>query len=233
MKQDYFKSYKYFKVAQLVLIVIFAIVFFCYLYFDKNLRSNVLSNRSLLTICVFLWLFMVYSLICIVWDFKQLEGNIVHDSVLNKAAYMDTLTGIPNRYSCDRIIEEYGARSDISSIGCALVTISNLSDINSDRGRIAGNVVLRDFSRVFDTVGSRYGFVGRNSGNEFLFVMENCDDSRMNDFIADLNASLDKLNEIENNTKIEISTHYILNSEMNITDFTELVAALCNSARRG
>ena len=233
MKQDYFKSYKYFKAVQLTLIVIFAVVFFCYLYFDKNLRSNVLTNRSLLTICVFLWFFMVYSLICIVWDFKQLEGNIVHDSVLNRAAYVDTLTGIPNRYSCDKIFEKYGNGSDISSIGCALVTISNLADINSLKGRAVGNLALRDFSRIFENVGSKYGFVGRNSGNEFLLVVEECSGERMKDFLADLNSSMEKYNADNGDDIIEISAHYVLNGEKHIKEFANLVASLYSMAKRG
>lgn len=233
MKQDYFKSYKYFKVVQLAVLVIFAVVFFCYLYFDKNLRSNVLTNRSLLTICVFLWFFMVYSLISIIWDFKQLEGNILHDSVLHRAAYVDTLTGIPNRYSCDQIFEKYEKGTDISKIGCALVIISNLSDINSQKGRRTGNIALCDFSRIFENVGTKYGFVGRNSGNEFLFVMEESNDTLMNDFISDIDTALNEYNAIEGHTRIEISSYYILNNEMEIENFTDLVAALYKSAKRG
>lgn len=233
MKQDYFKSYKYFKVVQLALLVLFAIVFFCELYFDKNLRANIFTNRSLLTICVFLWAFMIYSLITIVWDFKQLEGNIVHDSVLHRAAYVDTLTGIPNRYSCDQIFEKYGKGEDISHIGCALVTISNLESINNTDGRKQGNKILQEFSKLLERVGGKYGFVGRNGGNEFLFVAENSSEENMNKFTSDLDNALNEYNESATADRIEISTYYILNEELQISDFAELIATLYKNAKRG
>lgn len=230
LKEDYFKSYKYFKVVQLSVLVLFALAFFCFLYFDKDLHQNIYTNKSLLTICVFLWAFMIYSLASIVWDFKQLEGNIVHDSYLNRTAYVDSLTGIPNRYSCDQIFEKYGHGSDISKVGCALVSISNLKEINKESGRKQGNVILCDFSRIFERIGKKYGFVGRNSGNEFLFVAEESDNEEVKKFISDLNAALEEYN--GNGPEfIEISTSFILNREQKFSEFTDLVAALYKMAK--
>lgn len=232
MKEDYFKSYKYFKMIQLAVLVIFAVAFFCYLYFDRDLHSNIYTNRSLLTICIFLWAFMIYSLISIVWDFRQLEGDILHHSALRRAAYVDSLTGIPNRYSCDQIFEKYGPGEDISKIGCALVSISNLVKINQTSGRKQGNEIIRDFSRMFENVGKKYGFVGRNGGNEFLLVIEESSDEQMKKFISDLDNALNAYNEANSN-RIEISTFYILNEEMKLADFAQLVATLYKTAKRG
>lgn len=232
MKEDYFKSYKYFKVVQLAVLVIFALAFFCFLYFDRDLHQNIYTNRSLLTICVFLWAFMIYSLASIVWDFKQLEGNIVHDSALSRVVYVDTLTGIPNRYSCDMIFEKYGPGSDISKIGCALCTITNLEEVNKVSGRKQGNAILCDFSKMFENMGKKYGFVGRNGGNEFLFVMETSGGEQMSAFISELNADIDKYNE-NNADKIQIKTHYLLNEEVEAAEFTDLIAELYKTAKRG
>lgn len=232
MKEDYYKSYKYFKMIQLAVLVVFAVAFFGFLYFDKDLHTNIYTNRSLLTICIFLWAFMIYSLASIVWDFKQLEGDIIHNLALHKAAYVDNLTGIPNRYSCDQIFEKYAPGEDISKIGCALVSISNLAEINQKSGRKQGNVILQDFSRIFETVGKKYGFVGRNSGNEFLFVMEESSEAGMKKFLSDLDAALNNYN-ADDEKHIEIKTFYILNEEMNMADFAELVATLYKTAKRG
>ena len=105
---DIFQSYKTYKVVQLILLVVFAIAFFVYLYADDQLRTSVYTNKSLLTICVFLWAFMIYSFISIIWDFHQLQKNIIDNHVLNRTAYLDNLTGIPNRNSCDIIFEKLG-----------------------------------------------------------------------------------------------------------------------------
>lgn len=232
MKEDYFKSYKYFKMIQLAVLVIFAVAFFCNLYFDKDLHTNIYTNRSLLTICIFLWAFMIYSLVSIIWDFRQLEGDILQHSALHRAAYVDNLTGIPNRYSCDQIFEKYSPEVDISRLGCALISISNLSDINNSEGREKGNSILRDFSHILESVCKKYGFVGRNGGNDFLVVIEETNAEMMHEFESDLINAIDKYNSSETGN-IEISTDYILNEEAKVADFPQLVAMLYKISKRG
>jgi len=232
VKEDYFKSYKYFKMIQLAVLVIFAVAFFCNLYFDKDLHSNIFTNRSLLTICIFLWAFMIYSLVSIIWDFRQLEGDIIHHSALHRAAYVDNLTGIPNRYSCDQIFEKYSPGVDISKMGCVLAAISNLSEINANEGRDKGNAILRDFSHILESTCKKYGFVGRNGGNDFLVVIEESDDEIMNELISNLGSAIEKYNNSESG-HIEISTTYILNENAKTTDFAQLVAMLYKTSKRG
>lgn len=230
MSTDYFKGFKLFKMIQLAILVIFAIMFFAYIYFDESLRNSVYTNKSLLTICVFLWAFMIYSIICIILDFFQLEGHIVHDNVLNKAVYTDTLTGIPNRFGCDMIFEEYSGLKDISKLGCAVIKIANLDAINHENGRSAGNVTLVDFSKIIEKVGADYGFVGRNNGNEFLAVIDNCSGSNMSDFFGKLEEEIDAYNKV-NQISIEISKTNLLNEEAKAKDFNELIEKLYNLAR--
>lgn len=231
MREDYFKSYKMFKFIQLALLVIFAICFFLFIFLDDNLRSSVFSNKVLLTICVFLWAFMLYSVACIIMDFRLLEGHIVHDHVLKRAVYVDTLTGIPNRFSCDQIFEKYEGQSDISSLGCALIMIENLDDINHTRGRSTGNVMLKEFSSMVERISAHYGFVGRNNGNEFLVVIENCSKDKMDRFKKELSKDIDLYNKSSGGYEIKIKIADLLNENMGLSDFRELVAKLYGTAK--
>ena len=185
MGQDNLKSYRIFKIIQLVILIIFAVAFFCYLHFDPLLRNNIYSNKNLLTICIFLWAFMIYSAISIFFDFTQLEKNLVNVHDLNETAYLDKLTRIPNRNTVDLLIDNYRDR-DISATGCALISISNLPEINEKSGRGAGDDHLRKFAASFERVGNRYGFVGRNNGNEFIVIIDSCDAARMQSFVDEL-----------------------------------------------
>ena len=231
MRDDYFKSYKMFKFIQLALLVIFAICFFLFIFLDDNLRTSVFSNKVLLTICVFLWAFMLYSVACIIMDFRLLEGHIVHDHVLKRAVYVDTLTGIPNRFSCDQIFEKYEAESDISSLGCALIRIANLDDINHSYGRSNGNIALKDFSSMVERISAYYGFVGRNNGNEFLVVIENCSKDKIEKFADALKKEIDQYNKTSGGYAIKINMAKVLNEELKLTDFRELVAKLYGFAK--
>lgn len=229
---DYFQNYKLFKVIQLVLLVVFAIMFFLYLYMDEQLRNSVYTNKSLLTICVFLWAFMIYSFVSIVWDFHQLQKNIIDNHALNRTAYLDNLTGIPNRNSCDIIFNKYEASDDISEIGCALISISNLQDINDNYGREAGNRYLQDFSNIFEKLGDGYGFVGRNGGNEFIAVLEECREEKMNGFIEHLTEALEKYNNAHPEAGIALSVNTALNYELGVASFSELVRLMYSEAKK-
>ncbi len=231
MRDDYFKSYKMFKFVQLALLVIFAVCFFLFIFLDDSLRTSVFSNKVLLTICVFLWAFMLYSVACIIMDFRLLEGHIVHDHVLKRAVYVDTLTGIPNRFSCDQIFEKYEGQSDISDLGCALIKIDNLDEINHTRGRSSGNVILKEFSSMVERISAHYGFVGRNNGNEFLVVIENCTEDKMKKFSQELTKDIDLYNRSSGGYEIKIKTASLLNETLGLTDFRELVAKLYGTAK--
>ena len=231
MRDDYFKSYKMFKFIQLALLVIFAVCFFLFIFLDDNLRTSVFSNKVLLTICVFLWAFMLYSVVCIIMDFRLLEGHIVHDHVLKRAVYVDSLTGIPNRFSCDQIFEKYEGEQDISKLGCALIRISNLDEINQDHGRSSGNVALKEFSSMVERISAYYGFVGRNNGNGFLVVIENCDEDKMSKFAEGLQKEIDLYNRSSGGNEIKIDFEKVLNEEFGLGDFRELVARLYGIAK--
>ncbi len=231
MRDDYFKSYKMFKFIQLALLVIFAVCFFLFIFLDENLRTGVFSNKVLMTICVFLWAFMLYSVACIIMDFRLLEGHIVHDHVLKRAVYVDTLTGIPNRFSCDQIFEKYEGEQDISKLGCALVKIQNLDEINQSHGRSSGNVALKEFSSMIERISAYYGFVGRNNGNEFLVVIENCNEDRMTKFSEGLQKEIAQYNKTSGGYEIRISFAKVLNESLGMSDFRELVAKLYGIAK--
>ena len=220
-----------FKFIQLALLVIFAVFFFLYIFLDDNLRVSVFSNKVLLTICVFIWAFMLYSVACIIMDFRLLEGHIVHDHVLKRAIYVDTLTGIPNRFSCDQIFEKYEDAADISTLGCALIVIDNLEQINQDHGRSSGNIALKDFSSVVERISAHYGFVGRNNGNEFLVVIENCNTAKMERFETELQKEIDQYNKTSAGYEIRIRIARLLNDSQGFKDFRELVARLYGIAK--
>lgn len=231
MRDDYFKSYKMFKFIQLALLVIFAICFFLFIFLDESLRTSVFSNKVLLTICVFLWAFMLYSVACIIMDFRLLEGHIVHDHVLKRAVYVDSLTGIPNRFSCDQMFEKYEGDSDISKLGCALIRIDNLDEINHTKGRSSGNVALKEFSSMVERVSAYYGFVGRNNGNEFLVVIENCTADKMQKFEQGLLKEIDLYNRSSSGYEIKIGISTILNEAEGFKDLRELVARLYGNSK--
>ncbi|MDD3367976.1 MAG: GGDEF domain-containing protein [Lachnospiraceae bacterium] len=142
---------------------------------------------------------------------------------IRKAAYLDDLTGLPNRFSCDLIFQMYADPSSIKNIGCASIVISNLVTINESVGRDSGNQVIADFCQILEDIGKDLGFVGRNGGNEFLFIVEDCNRSKMEEFFQSLNKRLKRYNALDLNDKIEIYYKYVLNNEYHAERFSDLI----------
>lgn len=226
MKKDSIRAYRLFKFIQLTILIIFFVSFFIYLKTDPVLSNNIFTNTKLLTICVFLWAFMIFSFIAIVADFRQLEKNVTDSDDLNRIAYKDSLTGIPNRLSVDLIFQKYENIEDVSDIACALISITNLPIINETLGREKGNHLIQDFATKFEETGSEYGFVGRNSGNEFLIVIDKCDSEKMKSFLDKLSETVKEYNESTSHMPVTYKTKTVFNSDLNKKTFAEVITEL-------
>ena len=228
MKTDVFNNYKTFKVIQLLLLIIFFVAFFLYLKLDPVLSNNIFTNTKLLTICVFLWAYMIFSFVSVILDLRQLEKTISDTHDLNKIAYLDNLTGIPNRQSCDLMFARYEDSNLIKDVAVALISISNLKLINEELGREKGNLLILDFAHIFEQVGDKYGFVGRNGGNEFLITIEHGTEEKMNQFIDELSGTLRSYNETSKHIPVSFTSSAVYNSNEKKEVFGELVAMLYN-----
>lgn len=179
-------------------------------------------------LCILLCVFMLFSFVCIIVDFRQLKKSLSDNDDLNRLAYLDTLTGIPNRISCDIMFQHYenAESSVILNLGSSLISITNLSLINEALGREKGNFLIQDFAMLFDRVGSKYGFVGRNGGNEFLIVIEDCTKEKMQHFLEDLSNEVKDYNEKSNHMPVTYKSNSVYNSELNKTVFADIIAQL-------
>lgn len=169
---------------------------------------------------------MIFSLLELLYDFYKLKSFALETHALNQAAYQDKMTGIPNRYSCDLMFSMYTTSESIENMGCCLLTISNLAKINEHLTHEDGDKLIQDFCELLETSGDRFGFVGRNSGNEFLAIIEDCQKETMEDFISVLNQNIEEYNKLHQEVKIEIGYAYILNRQEKVTRFTDLIT-LC------
>ena len=233
MQTDRYHNFKLFKVIQLILLILFGIMFFCYLSLDPLLRNNIYSNRNLLTICVFLWAFMIYSAVCIIADLSQLQKEILEAHKLNQIAYLDSLTGLPNRNGCDVIINKYTLKRDISNVGCALIELSKIDEINVAHGRLFGDKYIHDFSTLLEPIGNKYGFTGRNSGNEFLLIIEECPIDKMQSLVSEVEEAVASYNSKEPDPLMEIDLNYIVNEQEGIKNFMTLISTLYSNKKRG
>lgn len=223
MKEN--KDLRNFKIVKIVELVFFFVMEACFVTFmitNKALRYSIFTNTSLFALTIMLWIIMAAIFGFLVYDLYQIRGLKITTYNLGKLAYLDK-TGIPNRTSCDLMFRTYDTGKFVPRLGCGICEISNLKAINATDSKVFGDAVIRDFTKLFEMVGDKYGFVGRNGGNEFLTVIENCDHEKMAHFYEDLELAIEDYNLSSKGTNIEISYAFVLNDEEKCNSFSDLV----------
>lgn len=206
-----------------------------------NSHKQLFTNLKIVQVCTLVLLLILFStgstsfysfwvyfliftdIVIVVLDLTLFRKTLIACDEVLETAYLDDLTGMPNRFSCDLIFQMYGSAESISHVGCALIEIKNLIDINVTHGREAGNLAIIDLCNILEEIGKDYGFVGRNGGNEFLLIIKKCDKAMMDGFFEQLNTRLSRYNKLELNNPMEISYSYVLNNDFHATCFSDLI----------
>lgn len=219
------QSFRKRKIIQLILFAVLEAAFFIVLITNEDLRSNVFTDGALFTLCLITWLLFILILASLLHDIYELRDFSTTSHELQQLAYLDKKTGIPNRYSLDLIFKSYSTKESLQDVGCCLFAIDNLNIINETAGREAGDRVIQNFCTILEETGDKYGFVGRNGGNEFVMVINNCTTELMDRFYETLDNRLYLYNEENSQTPIQIKRAYTLNSEEQHTSFSSLLTA--------
>ena len=136
----------------------------------------------------------------------------VQQSILEKMAYMDELTGLANRRKCEDAIEEYTELNIPYSI--ISFDLNFLKKINDSQGHEMGDRMLKTFSDVLKKVFKEVGTIGRMGGDEFMVILPDKNYSQANELMEELKHEMD-LNNLKKDS-IHLSTSY------GIADTTEV-----------
>ena len=178
------------------------------------------SQRLLLSVLIF----VLIVFISVVIDFYILKKTANIGYKLNRLAYLDKLTGLPNRFSCDLLFESFNGTDRLPGVGFIVMKINNLPAVNQSSGHDNGNNLIAEFCYILEDVGEKYGYVGRNGGNEFIIMIENCSDTDCDLFLSDLTKRIRGYNEMAVGTPLEISYAGVLNSEEKKKTMSELIS---------
>ena len=220
------RDYRLIKIIQLCIVFILEASFLVVILSNRWLRESIFLNKSLFSLCVITYIIMIFFLISICVDLFALRNIVSDNHSLQKQTYLDNLTGIPNRYSLDLIFATYNSPESLRSVGCLLFELEKLTEVNESLGRAEGDKVIQNFSIILEDICDSLGFVGRNSGNEFVVVINNCTEHIVDDCFAAIAQRVNMYNADEQNaTPIVYNQTYTLNSEENLPSFSRLLTA--------
>ena len=79
------------------------------------------TNKLLFTLCLLMWIALIISFVCMLVDFNLLKNAASESSELSHTAYVDALTGLPNRLSVDLMISMHNTEATMQKVGCAVL----------------------------------------------------------------------------------------------------------------
>ena len=147
---------------------------------------------------------------------RSFHENIEKQTLMH-IAYTDVLTGVPNRARCEDMFSEYNANVDEYTI--FNFDLNNFKNINDTYGHATGDSLLVDFATIANKTFERYGFFGRMGGDEFIGLINSCDEHKIANLIRELQEEIRKIN--DNNTReYKVSVSFGYKSKEKLEDIT-------------
>ena len=221
------KKFNTFKIVQLVLLIILTAVSL-YMLMQPEVKQYIFDSTPATVLFVIVWAVLLVTFIFLLIDFSLISSMKMNYHNLYDVAYSDPLSGIPNRFSCDTIIEKYYDKKLPDDIACVMIDLSNLPEINTLYDHRTGNKVLKDFSGILSTAAVSLCFVGRNGGNKFLAIFENCTDEKLNTFLDRVTDRVDQYNQASDSISMEYRIGKAINRDEHLEQITKLIS-LANS----
>lgn len=223
MKDNIYR-FKVVKIVEMSVFVALEVAFLIILTTNDVMRKSVFVDKSLFIVCIVMYITVLVALGFLIYDFVTLREFKVRNHELESLAYLDDKTGIPNRTSVNLLFDTYKTPEAMKGIGCLLSQISNIREINAGFGKDTGDKAIQDFSRIFEKSAEGFGFVGRNGGNEFISVIENCNADKMATFYDKLTDNIDEYNKAAGEKALQVRSEYVLFDSEEVSSFSDLIA---------
>ena len=106
-KKKFVKTFRNTKTVQLILLLLLETAYVLVLTLNPALGTKLFEDRTLFILCTLSWILALFNLIWLLYDFYKLRTFAEESHALNRAAFLDHLTGIPNRHGLDVVFETY------------------------------------------------------------------------------------------------------------------------------
>ncbi|GHU67472.1 hypothetical protein AGMMS49983_18700 [Clostridia bacterium] len=172
--------------------------------FDAEAYSEEQVNR---TTKILLGVNVVFILLIVVASVFIIRGMAVgrRAEALGKIAYVDPMTHLENRASCERLIARLKESLASDSIVVVMFDMNNLKMANDFLGHQGGDQIIMQFARVLSEEAKDYGFVGRYGGDEFLAIFEKADEAKAAEYLARVRDKITAYNSLQVNDIEKIS----------------------------
>lgn len=218
------KKHEIYKTIHLFIVLILAAFAGVKIFFDPDVYYNVVHEPSLGLLCALLWGVFLVSFIFIYLDFRYFFQYKKDYRELDLSVKSDPISGINNRFSVDVLIEKYLDKPLPKDMGCIMIDLTNIQEINKQYGHVQGNLVIREFSDLLSDASKDLCFVGRNGGNKFLALFEKTTEEKMTQFTERLQQKVEAYNQKPTALPVEYQYGKAFHEGEEVQMITQLIA---------
>lgn len=118
-----------------------------------------------------------------------------NNRALEKKAYIDVHTGLPNKSRCEEILNDTEVIPETTA--CMMFDLNNLKIVNDTKGHSAGDQLILDFAQLLRKVIPEEDFVGRYGGDEFMAVIYDTNKQEIEGVLEKLRVEIEQHNHNE------------------------------------
>lgn len=127
------------------------------------------------------------------------------NQVLEKKAYVDLQTGLPNKSKCEEMLNKYEYITE--PMGFVMFDLNNLKCANDTYGHAVGDQLITNFARLLRNAIPAKDFVGRYGGDEFIAIITQTTKNEILKIMDEVHDEVRHFN--ENIHKVEVSYAYV------------------------
>ncbi len=217
------KQFHSYKIVQLIILILLTLISL-FALLQPEVKQFVFSSTAATILFITIWVVLLASFIFLLIDFSKISSMKLDYNDLYGVAYADQVSGMPNRFSCDTLIEKYYDQDLPSDVGCIMIDLSNLTKVNQQHDRKVGNQMLKDFSDILTASAVSLCFVGRNGGNKFLAIFEDCTEEKLQSFLSRIDRKIEEHNAQPDALAIEYKAGSALNAKEGLTQIDQLIS---------
>lgn len=142
----------------------------------------------------------------------QIYTKKQENETLQKIAYEDALTQLPNRVRIDEVLHAL----DESNRNFCIVSmdLNGLKQVNDQVGHMWGDHLLMEFAQVLRISFGEVGFLSRVGGDEFIVALEEVTEGEVREYIGNMIEKLDLLDKREKNINHSVAYGYAFRTEV-------------------